>query len=211
MTTTTSHPPRAHTTTSVMAAVVGLAHRDASAAEVEIRALGQGDRETLRAFYASLSDESRYRRFFQGLHDVPDGVLRHLADADGCDHVVLVAVIGDSVVGEAQYVRLHAEPGAAEVSVAVSDDHQGHGIGRQLLGALGIVARGAGIDTFTYTVLPMNRPALALFRSFGGRHGWDEGMVAGRAPLASWSDAGVDPASVPAATCDIARTVAVAA
>lgn len=209
-TTLPEHP--AHRTVDALATVVALrSPADGRARGIEFRALEPGDRETLRTFYRSLSEESRYRRFFQGVHEVPEAVLGHLAAVDGCDHVALLAVVDGEVVGEAHYVRLGAEPTAAEVSVAVSDSFQGRGIGRRLLGAIGVVARGAGIDTFTYTILPTNRAALALFRSFGGRHGWDDGMVGGRAPLETWPVAGVDPEAVPAPVCDVDPGVTIAA
>ena len=77
--TATLHEHEAHPAAGALAPVVtiGTPASAGAPAPFEIRALERGDGETLRRFYATLSDESRYRRFFQGVHDLPAGVLRH--------------------------------------------------------------------------------------------------------------------------------------
>ena len=57
--------------------------------------------------------------------------------------------------------------GTAEVAFAVADEHQGRGIGTQLLQLLTNHARSQGVRHFEAFVLPENRQMMRLFRNSG--------------------------------------------
>ena len=69
------------------------------------------------------------------------------------------------MIGGAQYIR--AEGGRAEVSISVTDEFQGRGIGSILIGQLAQAAAEHGITTFVADVLPENHPMINVFRSSG--------------------------------------------
>ena len=59
------------------------------------------------------------------------------------------------------------EPGAAEVSFAVADDLQRHGIGTRMLEQLAAVGAERGIHRFDAEVMPDNYPMLGVFEHAG--------------------------------------------
>jgi GNAT superfamily N-acetyltransferase len=69
------------------------------------------------------------------------------------------------MIGGAQYIR--AEGGRAEVSISVTDEFQGRGIGSILIGQLAQAAADHGITRFVADVLPENHAMINVFRSSG--------------------------------------------
>jgi acetyl coenzyme A synthetase (ADP forming)-like protein len=120
----------------------------------------------LQQFLQSLSPKSLYYRFhmYPALTE-PD--VRALIGADGGTATTLVAESGGRIVAFAGYYPRPGDSHRAEVSFAVSDAVQGHGIGTRLLEQLANVAREAGITTFDAYVLAVNRPMLDVFRNSG--------------------------------------------
>jgi GNAT superfamily N-acetyltransferase len=120
----------------------------------------------LQQFLQSLSPKSLYYRFhmYPALTE-PD--VRALIGADGGTATTLIAESGGRIVAFAGYYPRPGDSHRAEVSFAVSDAVQGHGIGTRLLEQLANVAREAGITTFDAYVLAVNRPMLDVFRNSG--------------------------------------------
>jgi GNAT superfamily N-acetyltransferase len=114
---------------------------------------------------------------------LPEAMLRRLVEVDGRRHVVVVAEVDGECVGIARWIALADEPDAAEVAVAVTDRHQGRGIGRLLVEALRPLAVRAGLATLVYLVDPTNRPALRPLRSLGVQLALRDGLVQGRQRL----------------------------
>src|SRR5262245_7144181 len=123
------------------------------------------DEPALRALFSSLSDESRYFRFF-GNRPAP-GLIDRLLAADGRDEFALVAESAGRIVAVAQYVRLPEGPGAAEAAFAVADEMQGRGVGTRLLEQLASHARTAGLTEFRAWVLGGNHRMLRVFVDSG--------------------------------------------
>jgi GNAT superfamily N-acetyltransferase len=147
-----------------------------------------GDRRPGREVFDAMSDRSRYFRFLAPTPRLPQSIARYLADVDHVRHVVLVARIedgaGERSVGIGRYVRDRREPTIADVALAVGDAHQGRGIGRMLLAALGAVAGSNGVTEFSYYVHSANDACLALLRPLPE---WtqqlDDGGIAGRSAV----------------------------
>ncbi|HEY5879085.1 MAG TPA: hypothetical protein VIU11_09245 [Nakamurella sp.] len=64
-----------------------------------------GDTATIRAVFAGLSPQSRYRRFQTARPDLPAGTLRRLADVRPGHHVVHVALLAGRPVGLVRWIR----------------------------------------------------------------------------------------------------------
>lgn len=148
---------------------MGQAIRLRDGSEVILRPLAPDDRDGIRRAFDRLSPESRYRRFFVSLRELSDGLLDVLTDVDHNVHEALVGVDPRSgeIVGVARYVRMPEQPERAEASVAVVDDWQGRGLGRELLERLVSRAREMGVSRFVAFTQADNRRAVELLSHLG--------------------------------------------
>ena len=154
---------------------------------VRIRQVRPDDAQALVRAYANLGEQSRYRRFFTVMPQLPESTLKAAVEVDHTDHEALVAVplLSAEIVGECRFIRLTDQPDTAEVGVTVVDAWQGRGLGSALLGRLSERALEAGIEYFTAEVLAENRTMLALLPSLGQVETESHGpVVAARVELA---------------------------
>ena len=119
-----------------------------------------------------LSRQSLYNRFFVGSPRIPAAYAGMLARVDHRDREALVALVGEKVVGIAEYVRDGTLPHTADIAVMVADAWQRRGVARRLLTDLTEAARERGIDELRADVLAANGAALAAVRS-----GWPDASV----------------------------------
>ena len=153
------------TSTGPLAQVVAetdIALRDGSTMHVRPSTIEDVGR--LRAFLESLSEQSRWFRFFSAGVDLDAAARSAAAPSDGLS---LIALRGSeaTIVGHGTYICGAA--GRAEVAFAVADAWHGHGIATVLLAHLAHAASTAGIDTFTATVLAGNHRMLGVFHESG--------------------------------------------
>jgi len=143
-----------------------------------IRALQPSDLPAVAEMFHRLSALSRIRRFFSPTESGPAWELNYLANADGCDRLVLVAQIAEScdseIVGVARYHRIGPaspieEHCHADVAVVVEDGWQRHGLGHRLMAHLAVAARHEGIGVFDVSILGDNDAALGLLRQMTDR------------------------------------------
>jgi len=136
---------------------------------VRIRQVRPDDAPAMVRAYANLGEQSRYRRFFTVMPELPEATVKAAVEVDHTDHEALVAVplLSAEIVGECRFIRLLDQPDTAEVGVTVVDAWQGRGLGSALLARLGERALEAGIEYFTAEVLAENRTMLALLPSLG--------------------------------------------
>jgi GNAT superfamily N-acetyltransferase len=135
-----------------------------------IREITPDDRDELRRFYAGLSPESRQARFHGTAPEVGGPAAAYFCRPDHAHREGLVAeaVDADGHVAIIGHVCLEpAEPGVAEMAIAVADAWQRRGVGRALLAAATDWARAHGIATLSASMLWGNAPVLALVRSMG--------------------------------------------
>jgi RimJ/RimL family protein N-acetyltransferase len=136
---------------------------------VRIRQVRPDDGPALIRAYANLGEQSRYRRFFTVMPELPEATLKAAVEVDHVNHEALVAVpvLSAEIVAECRFIRLPDQPDTAEIGVTVVDAWQGRGLGSALLARLSERAAEAGIDYFTAEVLAENRTMLALLPSLG--------------------------------------------
>jgi len=129
---------------------------------LELRSLQPGDAARVQQFVRSLSPQSRYERFFTPLTELSPAQLFRITASPGLS---LAAVVGDTIIGLAEYVRVRRDE--AEFAVVVADDWQGQGLGEQLLKALLEHAGRAGVGRVAGITHLNNRPMRALARKLG--------------------------------------------
>ena len=153
-----------------------------------IRPVTPADEAVLHDFFAALSVESRYLRFFApvtpscGLLDLMVGKPAHVdaivAVADGV--IVGHAMAADRPApGDAGGPGHPGRPGglrATDVGVVVADAWQRRGVGAALMRALISRAQARGVPALAMDVLPGNRRVLAMIAGH-----WPEAAI-GRSP-----------------------------
>jgi GNAT superfamily N-acetyltransferase len=156
-------PPR-----SDMTALIAPPAMPAPTPPVSIRPLEPPDAALLDTVLEGMSAQSRYTRFHGPKPRLSSSERAYLADADGRDHLALVALDpAGAPLGIARGVRLRDDPGAAEIAAEVVDAWQRRGLGTTLLARLARQAVAVGIARFTATVLAQSGLQRAL-----RRRGW---------------------------------------
>ena len=130
-----------------------------------IRPVGRAEQASLGDFFAGLSVESRYRRFFapvrpsHGLLDLLAGVPAHV------DAIVAVAdgvIVGHAMAADLPERVYPCDGRATDVGVVVADAWQRKGLGAALMRALIARAQARGVTVLAMDVLPGNRRVLAM-------------------------------------------------
>ena len=133
--------------------------RDGGRAITAIRPVRPEDLAELGGFFAGLSVESRYLRFFAPV--IPaHGLLDLLAGRHACVDAI-VAVANGVIVGHAMAADCRSGQ-ATDVGVVVADAWQRHGVGAALMRALVARAQARGVTSLAMDVLPGNRRVLAM-------------------------------------------------
>ena len=124
------------------------------------------DDKALLGLLTSLSEESRWLRFFSPTKGAALAAEAHRET--NLDHTFgLLALSGpeERVVGHAFYAGLDEH--RAEVAFTIANDFQGRGLGTILLGQLAEVAEANNIQTFEAEVVAANHAMLHVFRESG--------------------------------------------
>lgn len=165
-------PEHASTDTSVDVYPEGYPHEWAAdvlgsdGRAVRIRPIVPGDSEKVSRFHTSLSDRTRYLRYFGSRDVLSDRELHRMTNVDYRDRMAFVAELGAEIIGMAIYERL-PDSTFAEVAFTISDQHQGRGLGSIFLEHLAGAAAECGIDHFEAEVLSENRSMIQVFRRAG--------------------------------------------
>ena len=133
--------------------------RDGGRAITAIRPVRPEDLAELGGFFAGLSVESRYLRFFAPVtptHGLLDLLAGRPANIDA-----IVAVADGVIVGHAMAADLRSGR-ATDIGVVVADAWQRRGVGAALMRALITRARARGVTSLAMDVLPGNRRVLAM-------------------------------------------------
>ena len=133
---------------------------------VRIRVMRSSDEPGLCALLTSLSEESRWLRFYclQNSSGIAAEAHRE-ANLDQAFGLVAVSGNDERVVGHAFYAVVGEQ--RAEVAFTIANDFQGRGLGSILLGQLAQVASANGIEVFEAEVVAANHAMLHVFRASG--------------------------------------------
>ena len=155
-----------------MSAGEGQVLRLTDGCELVVRPIGPDDASLLQAFVRRLSARSRHFRFFVALAELSAAQLDRFVSVDPARDLALVALSGrqegTTIVAEARYALAQKDDNA-EFAIAVADDFQRRGLGRQLVKQLLATAWRRGVRRLFGEIKSDNRAMLALAMKLGFR------------------------------------------
>jgi acetyltransferase len=143
--------------------------------------LGDGTNVTMRPmrpedaaieadFVHNLSDESKYFRFMQAMHELTPEMLVRFTQIDYIREMAFIAVteVGgrETQIGVARYT-VNPDGETCEFAIVVADDWHKRGIGSQLMHRLLDTAKSRGLKIMEGEVLANNRNMLQLIENLG--------------------------------------------
>lgn len=139
-----------------------------------LRPIRPEDEEMLVSFHSTLSERSVRFRYFGQIplkNRIAHERVARICFADYDRELAIVAEHCDTagtrrLVGVARINRLLGM-NEAEFAIIISDEWQGHGLGKQLLRSLIHIARAEELVRITGSILPDNLPMLAICRQVG--------------------------------------------
>lgn len=137
----------------------------ADGATAHVRPITPEDAERLIAFYARVSDESKYYRFFAPYPTLQARDVEHFTRVDYISRGALIVLVGERMIAVGRYEQVVDH--VAEVAFLVEDSQHGRGLGSVLLEQLAQAARERGFTRFVADVLPDNRKMIQVFRDAG--------------------------------------------
>ena len=137
--------------------------------QVGVRALRDGEEDLVQQVFDGMSAEARFLRFHAPVPRLLAGVRASLARRVPGEREPVVALVDGRAVGLGHWVRDPADRGRAELSVAVTDDVRGRGVGRGLARALAVSAAASGVRRFECHLHSENRALRDRLRATGGR------------------------------------------
>lgn len=148
-----------------------------------LRPLLHGEREPVQQVFAGMSAQSRWTRFLTGMPELGERTLAALTDVDHVRHGAWVVGCPAAPVAVGRWVRQVDEPQVAEIALSVVDAWHGRGVGRALVGVLGVAAAEAGVRELAWTIDAENRRALRLAAAYPGHRRVSQGVVEARTAL----------------------------
>ena len=138
-----------------------------------VRPIRPEDADLERRFIASLSEQTRFFRFFYRLHELSPAMLVRFTQVDYDRELALLALVadpsapqGESIVGIARYIE-KADLESAEFAVVVADAWHRRGIAGRLMRALIAAAKKKGLLRLVGTVLRANQNMLRFTAALG--------------------------------------------
>jgi len=133
---------------------------------VRIRLMRPSDEAGLSELLSSLSEESRWLRFYCNQNRTALAAEAHReANLDHAFGLIACSGEDERVVGHAFYAVVTDK--RAEVAFTIANEFQGRGLGSILLGQLAQVASANGIEIFEAEVVAANHRMLRVFRASG--------------------------------------------
>ena len=140
--------------------------------DIVIRPIRPEDAEIEAKFVRELSNETKYFRFMNHMHELSQEMLVRLTQIDYHNEMALIAVAsteaGEEQVGVARYTT-NLDKKSCEFALVVSDKWQSRGIAHHLMKSLMEVARDRGLEMMDGQVLGNNFKMLELIKSFNFR------------------------------------------
>jgi GNAT superfamily N-acetyltransferase len=146
----------------------GATDRAHGRAAAVIRPAGPADRPALSDFFAGLSVQTRYLRFFGPVTPTPALLDLLCGEPAGVHAVVAVAdgaIVGHALAADRLVPEGGQDPGqgrTTDIGVVVADAWQGRGVGSALMRAVVGRAEARGVASLAMDVLHVNRKMLGM-------------------------------------------------
>jgi acyl-CoA synthetase (NDP forming)/RimJ/RimL family protein N-acetyltransferase len=155
-----------------------------------LRPITGDDDRLLVEFYAEVSAESKYLRFFAPMPTLSERDVKRFTQVDYQDRVAFVLTVAQKIIAVGRFDRITEPDGTgdeAEVAFLVQDAHQGRGIAQLLLEHLAQAGRERGVKKFVAEVLPENHRMIQIFRDAGYQvaGGFEDGVMRFEFPIDS--------------------------
>jgi len=135
------------------------------AARLRIRRATAADEAAVRSFLEELSADSRWKRYHNAVPRVMPWMVDPVVRPDHVMHESLLAIHEGRIVGIAEWGRCDPDDTTVDMAIVVSEDCRRHGIARALVRSLARSARRQGIESFSGSILTVNRASVALLRN----------------------------------------------
>ncbi len=136
--------------------------------EVLVRPVKPTDEKPFKDLFYSLSETSRYHRFFSRMQFMSHGSRQTFVNVNYREQVALAAVVksaeGERLLGLGQYIKMPNQP-RAEVAFLVGDEWQHRRLGSKLMDYLIRIARQSHLKGFEAEVLTENKGMLSVFEA----------------------------------------------
>jgi acetyltransferase len=130
---------------------------------VQFRPVRDGDVPLIKDFYNSLSERTKYLRFFTPKKEAREDRIRRFATVDYITSMVIVAEYDGMLVGIARY-----DWEDEEQAETIRDDWQGKGLGTQLFLHVIDVARDNNYTSMTALILDENKKPFTILKKTVG-------------------------------------------
>ncbi|HEY0665627.1 MAG TPA: GNAT family N-acetyltransferase, partial [Gallionella sp.] len=148
----------------------------ADGTELTIRPIRPEDADIEKQFVHNLSDESKYFRFMNSMHELTETMLVRLTQLDYSREMALIATAAGQGQGQGQgqeieygvaRYAINPDGDSCEFALVVADSMQGKGLGQKLMVALMEAARDMGLSVIEGEVLSSNHKMLKLMTRLG--------------------------------------------
>ena len=151
----------------------------ADGTDITIRPIRPEDAQLVKQFVHDLSEETKYFRFMNSVHELTEEMLSRLTQLDYSRELALIAVTQDHEkeiqLGVARYA-INPDGKTCEFALVVADNITGKGLGQKLMVSLMEAARSKGLEVIEGEVLSHNHNMLKLMSRLGftARHSADD-------------------------------------
>jgi acetyltransferase len=134
-----------------------------------IRPIRPEDAELVQQFVRELSEESRYFRFMNSMHELTETMLVRFTQIDYSKEVAIIAVTEPENASELGIARFTTNPDgeSCEFAIVLADKMTGKGLGTKLMRSLIEIARSKKLKRIEGEVLNSNHNMLKLMQALG--------------------------------------------
>ncbi len=137
--------------------------------ELRIRPILSSDEDKLRFFFYSLSEKTKFSRYFSAIRALPHKLAQNESNIDYSNDMGVAAFFGpistEKIVGTAHFYKLR-DGKTAEISLLVSDKYRNQGLARYFLRYLTRCACDRGVEHFVSETMLGNKAAIHLLKDF---------------------------------------------
>ncbi len=137
--------------------------------QLRIRPIMSSDEDKIRFFFYSLSEKTKFSRYFSAIRALPHKLAQNESNIDYSNDMGVAAFLGpvstEKIIGTAHFFKLR-DGKTAEISLLVSDKYRNQGLARYFLKYLTRKACDRGVEHFVSETMRGNKSAIHLLKDF---------------------------------------------